>query len=224
MSREHVVPKCAGNAGRVIAQSLDALARGKKHGEVFQNGMIRSTLCAWCNSKFGRHYVPAFSRWTRQALVYRERIAATTCLLLPFSVVPLLVVKQIAVMTLAMSHRQSIDAPHFFDLRRFVFHPEARAGRMAFRFYTYFHFGPPTLQGLFTAVATDGGPSPTIHCHVGIEPLGYVVTADDDHSLLWANRAGLCDLTRFAYREHDLVAVEHLHVPCLRGNLLTMAG
>lgn len=219
LSREHVIPESAGNAGDTSVHSRNSIARGWSRGELFQNGLTRSTLCAGCNHACGRHYVRHFAHWMLRAAAYRTRLNGDTRVLLPFTVVPLAVAKQIAVMALAMAHAESIDLAHFLDLRRFVDSPFRQGDIDSFRFFTYFHFGAPTFDGAFYAVNTAGGPSPMIHCHVGREPLGYIVTDDDDATLRWAERLRLCDLTGFAKRERNVIGVEHLWLPCMRGEL-----
>lgn len=219
LSREHDIPESAGNSGETSVHSLNSIARGWSRGELFQNGLTRSTLCVECNHACGLHYVRQFAQWTLQAAAYRARLNRESRVLLPFSVLPLAVAKQIAVMTLAMSPAGSIDLPHFLDLRRFVLSPSRRSDFDSFRFYAYFHYGDPTFEGAFYALDTSGGPCPQIYCHVGREPLGYVVTGNDAASLRWAGRLRLCDLTGFARRAHNVIAVEHLLLPCMTGEL-----
>ncbi len=219
LSREHPIPRSAGNTGEVWVHSLYSVARGWSRGEHFQNGLTRSTLCAECNGRCGKHYVRPFATWTLKAAEYRERLDGEARVLLPFTVVPLAVAKQIAAIALAMSHAGSIDLPHYLDLRRFVLSPFRTGGFDSFRFYTYFHFGAPTFEGAFYALNTKGGQSPMVHCHVGREPLGYIVTANNSASVRWAARRGLCDLTHFTRREAYLITVEHLWLPCMRGEL-----
>lgn len=181
--------------------------------------MTQATLCARCNCLCGRHYVRPFAEWTRQAAEYRTRMNGDSEVLLPFTIVPLAVAKQIATITLAMSHAGSIDLGHYVALRRFVTAPARSAGLGAFRFYAYFHCGEPVFEGPFAAVSTRGGPSPFLFCDVGREPLGYMVTASDAASAQWAVRLRLCDLTNFSERPANVISVEHLRLPCIRGRL-----
>ena len=219
LSREHPIPESAGNSGTTSVHSLNSIARGWSRGELFQNGLTRSTFCVGCNGACGRHYVRPFASWTLQAAEYRARLNGEARVLLPFTIVSLSVAKQIAAMTLAMSHEESIDLPHYIDLRRFVLSPYLMGGFDSFRFFAYFHFGTPTFEGVFYALDTAGARSPMIHCHVGREPIGYVVTANDTASVEWATQLGLCDLTKFAHREPNLITVEHLWLPCMIGEL-----
>jgi len=218
MSKEHVIPKSAGNVGAVSVHSLRSIALGWSRGKLFQNGFTRSSTCERCNNFCGDRYVRNFAHGTLQAMEYRSRMNGDTRVLLPFTIVPLAVAKQIAVMTLAMAHAESIDLPHFLELRRFVTSP-SRHGDIDFRFFTYFHFGGPTFESAFHAINTAGGPSPMVHCHVGREPLGYIVTANDAATLRWADRLRLCDLTGFAMRARNVISVEHLWLPCMRGEM-----
>lgn len=219
LSAEHVLPKAAGNTGRIAVHTLQSLANGHARGELFQNGLIRRSLCPRCNSACGRHYVPAFARWTLQAAMYHERMSGESLVLLPFTIHALAVAKQLAVMAIAMCDEASIQLPHYCHLREFVTHPSRDGPLGPFRLYAYFHFGPPVLEGGFYASSTTGGPSPLVHCHVGREPLGYLVTAEDEASTTWARRQGLCDLSGWAHREPRTLAVEHLLLPCRKGEL-----
>jgi len=198
-------------------RSLYSIANGWSRGELFQNGLTRSALCEPCNNICGRHFVRSFAHWTLQGALYHQRLKGAARVLLPFSLVPLAVAKQLAVMTLAMAHAESIDLPHFLDLRRFVLSPARHGSIGSFRFYTYFHFGAAVFDGAFYALDTAGGPCPMVHCHVGREPLGYFVTADDAASIRWAERLRLCDITAFSRRQQHVISIEHLWLPCLRG-------
>jgi len=70
---------------------------------------------------------------------------------------------------------------------------------------------------MFYALDTEGGPNPLVHCHIGREPLGYFVTADDAGSIRWANQLRLCDLGAFARYGRHVISAQHLWLPCLRG-------
>lgn len=219
MTREHVPPKSALNDGIVSVHTLYSVARGWSRGQLFQNGMTRSALCNPCNWASGKHYVGEFAHWTLQAAEYRHRLCEESRVLLPFHLNALAVVKQLAVMTLAMSETESIDLPHFLELRRFVLSPKRISRTSAFRFHTYFHFGAPAFNGPFCATSMSSGPAPMVFCHFGREPLGYITTVNDGGSVEWAKRLRLCDITGFAFRDPGVRTVEHLWIPCLRGKL-----
>ena len=219
MTKEHVPPQAAGNSARVCVHGLNALSKGWSRGEIFQAGLTRATLCRRCNSSAGIHYVPAFARWTLQAYEYHGRVPENNRAALPFTFSPLRVAKELAVMTLTMSEPPSLNLPWYCHLRRLVMQPR-RYGRVPrFRFFTYFHVGAPVFEGTFHAIGTSGGRSPTIFCQVGLEPLGYIVTGDDDSSIAWARRLNLCSVSHFFQFPLDALRTEHLVIPRLRGEI-----
>jgi hypothetical protein len=65
---EHVPPKSVGNRSRVEMLGIDAwLAReadGTERGRIIQRGSGAWSLCADCNSRAGRLYVPELRKWT----------------------------------------------------------------------------------------------------------------------------------------------------------------
>ena len=219
LTREHILPQAVGNSGRICVHNLYSLSKGWSRGEILQAGLTRSTLCPECNSKAGRNYVPAFARWTLQAWEYHGRVPEGSRVALPFTFSALRVAKQLAVMTLAMSEIPSLDLPHFFHLRRLVTRLRQHARVPRFRFFTYFHVGAPVCESTFAAIDTSGGPSPMIFCQVGLEPLGYLVTSDDNSSIAWARHLNLCDVSHFFEFALDVLRSDHLVIPHLRGEM-----
>jgi len=116
-----------------MVHSLYRIAKGWSRGEIFQSGLTRSTLCASCNNFCGKQYVRPFAEWTLQAARYHLRMGSDTRVLLPFTICPLAIAKHLAVMALAMADAESIDLPHFLDLRHFVGSPVRRGGIDTFR-------------------------------------------------------------------------------------------
>ena len=210
MTQEHLPPRAAGNNRPLRVRTLRSLVAGLKTGERYPSGLWRFSLCARCNSLWGAKYVPAFVRWTSQAAEYHARVKSDGAFLLPFAVQALSVAKEIAVILLAMSEPDSIDLPHFINLRRLVTHPKQHGRTPGFRFLTYFHRGPPVLEGVFAAIDTSGGPAPMVFCQVGVEPLGYIVTADNKQSIAWAQKHDLCDISYFFEQPHLVVRHDHL--------------
>jgi len=218
LTKEHVIPSSAGNRGRLRVNTLASVKSGWRHGELFGNGLIRSTLCARCNSLCGSYYVPSFALWTAKAAEYRAKLNNNIGpVLLPFAVNRLMIAKQLAVMTLAMAGADSIDLPHYQRLRKFVLAPKCRMILRDFTFYTYFHFGPPAFEGVFAAVSMTGGPSPSVYCHVGIEPLGYTVIGNDAVSVEWAQKLGMLNISYFSNCDRLHISVDHLQMPLLSG-------
>lgn len=219
MSREHVLPKSAGNATNTRFHSLNSFAAGRRTGDVYRGGLTRKSFCRKCNSFIGHEYVPAFARWTEQASQYFSQIDGDNVLLIPFSFSPLPVAKQLAAMVLAMAFEGSIDMAHYQELRRFVLQPTRRNLPDDFQFWTYFHLGPPTMEGPFAAIDTSGGPSPVLYCHVGRQPLGYAVTGNDGASLAWARKLQLANISHFSRLEPNEVRACYMRLPCLHGEM-----
>jgi len=219
LTREHVPPRAVGNSIRVCVHTLYSLSKGWASGETFQAGLTRSTLCSRCNSRTGRDYVPEFARWALQACDYAGCVARDTHIALPFTFSVLRVAKELGVLTLVMSDTESLDLPHFFRLRRLVTQAHLYGHTPRFRFFTYFHVGPPVFEGPFDAIGTSGGPSPSIFCQVGLEPLGYIVTGDDNSSIAWAKQLSLCDISHFFWFPLNVLRTEHLVIPRLRGQI-----
>ena len=217
LTKEHVIPRAAGNARRVSVHSLHSVSRGWSRGEIFQAGLTRATLCPRCNSLAGTRYVPAFARWMLQAYDYHGRVPDNNRVALPFTLSPLRVAKQLAVMTLTMSEPPSLDLPWYWHLRKCVMQL-CRYGRVPrFRFFTYFEIGAPVLEQDVAPINVCGGPSPWVFCQVGLEPLGYIVTGDDDSSIAWAKHLKLCDVSHFFQFSLDELRTEHLVIPHLQG-------
>lgn len=220
LTAEHVIPKSAGNDQPTRVHTLRSVVAGLVSGERFQAGLVRRTLCARCNSRAGAWYVPAFARWTLQAWEYHSRVTASVAsVALPFVVSALPLAKELAVIALAMSEPPSLPLAHFLNLRRLVIDPRAQGRTPLFRFFTYFHVGPPVFEGTFAAIDTSGGPGAMVYCHVGLEPLGYVVTDDSNESVRWARALRLCDLSYLFECPPNVVRHDFLMIPPLRGEL-----
>lgn len=220
LTAEHVIPRSAGNDQPTRVHTLRSVVAGLISGERFQAGLVRRTLCARCNSRAGAWYVPAFARWTLQAWEYHPRVTALAAsVALPFVVSALPLAKELAVITLAMSEPPSLPLAHFLNLRRLVSQPKAYGRTPLFRFFTYFHVGVPVFEGAFAAIDTSGGPGAMVYCHVGREPLGYVVTDDSNESTAWARALSLCELSYFFHCPPNVIRHDYLTIPQLRGEI-----
>lgn len=217
VSKEHVIPKAAGNRGKIGVRTLNSIPLRKRRGELFQNGLTRSTLCSRCNSFCGLYYVESLVDWTQQAQVYHDKMKPGSGGLLSVRLNRLAFAKQMACMTLAMSQLRSIDLPHYVELRKFVLSRLRRSNLKPFRFCVYLHYGPPVFDGFFCSLNTTDGSTSTVFCHVGLEPIGYIVTADDPSTVLWADRLGLCDVTSFGLSEPGRETDELLWMPGMEG-------
>lgn len=76
LTREHVPPRSAGNAGagtehtwdEWLAASKEELPRDIPGGRVVQAGIWGRTLCASCNNLMGTRYVPEYKGWAARSL------------------------------------------------------------------------------------------------------------------------------------------------------------
>lgn len=217
LTEEHLIPQAAGNMGQLRAQSLETMGH-KTSGRKFQNGLVRRTLCGECNHRAGKHYVPAFAKWTRMAQYYHDRSRLNGSAILSIETYPLEVVKQIAVIALAMSEMHSALLPHFIELRRFAWDPERRGNLPRFRFFTYLNYGDAQFDGYHCPMSMDQGVGPVIYCHVALQPLGYIVTTDHQWCMKWAVSKRLCDLTKYSDRPPKTRANVQIVLPCI-GNV-----
>lgn len=160
LTDEHLIPESAGNDSSVQLHTFQSISEQRKTGVTWRKGLTRRTLCKRCNERGGQYYVSAFRAWTRQARSLHAQAAHEKCVLHPFTADFLSVVKQIALMAVAMSETASIHWGHYPQLRRFCFLPKMSGGLPDFRFFVYLHFGQAVREGVFHMIDTKGGPAP----------------------------------------------------------------
>jgi hypothetical protein len=164
------------------------------------------TLCADCNAMTARYYGDAFAEWVRQALAYADRYERVdgreNKILLPFTIEPLAVLKQIATMTLAVSKPSANDALH--SLRRFVLMPfEAlMTRRISLRVYLNPRrsgWREPQNRMNGTSVLTNvaKGESTFTIADIAFPPLGYWSAWTDSGRRQLAEFLDLADITHF---------------------------
>ncbi len=140
------------------------------------------TLCAECNGKTARYYGDAFAQWVRQALGFAEKYERVdgrdNRVLLPFTIKPLEVLKQIVTMTLAVDKPGAIDA--VYPLRRFVLTPfeTLMTDRISFRVYLNPRRSGWTepqnrMNGNFGVMNVATGESTFTIADIAFPPLGY---------------------------------------------------
>src|SRR5687768_10929171 len=103
---EHVPPRRVFNDRPAFAHTLEGLMIGtefKKPPQVLdcRRGVGRHALCARCNGFTAFHYGEPFARWTYQCLDYARRVGDDNACILPFTIRPLEVLKQILTMGFA---------------------------------------------------------------------------------------------------------------------------
>src|SRR4051812_23341016 len=101
LSFEHIPPRRVFNQHPAVAHTLYGLQLGSKHHKdpvllKGPGGLGRHAVCEGCNGRTASLYGDAFAEWTMQCLMYAERLRGTSTVLLPFTIKPLNVLKQIA--------------------------------------------------------------------------------------------------------------------------------
>lgn len=220
LTKEHVIPKSAGNNQRYQYTTFKSMFKGWDSGEIFQGGLTRKTICSNCNNTAGKYYVPAFISWTKNGYEHHFKDITGSSILLPFTFQPLQVAKQLGVMVLAMAGMPAINLSHFENLRSLVCSIRKSGQTTGFVFWVYLHYGPPICEDSFFAIDTNGKHSPMVFCHVGLEPMGYVVTSDSDASREWAVSKGLCNISYFFEQQYNAIRSDHLRLSRLRGRLI----
>lgn len=122
---EHIPPRRAFNNDTVVYRAIsNAILVGHKT-TIMRRGLGRHALCGDCNAKTGRWYGPAFADWTKQLYGYSGKLGYTK-INAPFTIKPLNVLKQAAVMMLALAEESQVEAPLHTALRKFVLDPISR--------------------------------------------------------------------------------------------------
>lgn len=217
LSFEHVPPQAAGNTEKVLTASVEQYwNRGpgknlRATGKQMQRGYGKQSICVECNSKTGKWYVEAFARWCLQGLQFRENSGGQTALYHFTTLSPLLVIKQIATMFLAL-HGDELSEPYLEALRRFVLNRSESGLPPNFRFWVYY-LAPGPLRNTPVCVTLNvtTGKS-TCGSEFSFPPFGYMVTLDSA-----PEDPRLVEITYFSrFREMDIA-----HVPLLLEQLPT---
>lgn len=141
---EHVPPRRAYNHQQAFAMTMDVAFSNRTRipmgtNTAFRQGLGVETLCEDCNGFTGDHYGESFAEFAAQALKYADSYVdqngTETVIMVPFLINPLLVLKQIATMALAVS---PIRTDHdMMMLRHFVLKPYKRLDNQRIRFRVY---------------------------------------------------------------------------------------
>jgi len=212
---EHIPPKRCYNDSPRLSRTIRSLVKQHTGPETFRRGLGRRSLCEYCNGWTARQYGPSFANFVAQAMQVVERTPdLNERLLLPFTCVPLLVAKQIAVMAIACAHPAKSD--RLDHLRSLVLHPTRYGRPHRFRFWLYLmREGMPRLNssGLPFALA---GLMPFVWCEIALPPLGYVVMADGEDERRIAADLGFADITWFFEQRHNWLDTVFLSMSVLR--------
>jgi hypothetical protein len=227
LSYEHVPPRRVFNDKPAVAHTLYGLHEGSKFKKPptllkRSQGLGQWTLCESCNGKTGNWYGAAFADWTQQCLQYAERLSGGGNVLLPFSIRPLEVLKQIVVMALAVAASKTSN--RLDRLRAFVLSRQAMGSLDEFVIRTYFNPADPARAGkplLSQNRLTEScavldvrtGTSVFVIAEVAFPPMGYVVYAATDSRPVSPDFTTLCDLRPFGQFFYGQAVTRFLQVP-----------
>jgi hypothetical protein len=225
LTYEHVPPRRAYNSFPGVAHALShPLGNDVPIGVLarFRGGMGVRTLCASCNGMTARYYGDAFAEWVRQALVYADRYECVdgreNKILLPFTIEPLAVLKQIATMMLAVSKPSAIDV--LYPLRRFVLMPFE--GLMTDRISLRVYLNPrrsgwsePQNRMNGTSVLTNWvkRESTFTIADIAFPPLGYWSAWTDSGRRQLGEFLELADITHFGHYRYGKTTTLWLQMP-----------
>ena len=221
LSREHLPPESCGNTGRRAVVSVECVFRGARSPQVFQNGIVRKSICKRCNSEAGARYVPSLKSWYEGT---RENLNALRGPLddriVPLRTKPLALAKQIATMWLALTPpTQRSEAIGF--ARSFVRIPQMVTTCPPWRMFVYMHLGAPCAEGTMGTLF-DSGRRLVTHAQVGLFPLGFLVMPVDELTHTFATESRLTDITHFCGLSPDAAFTHHLRLRPWKGLLEQM--
>lgn len=214
---EHIPPKRCFNEHPLILRTVRAMVKNYVGFEKFPRGMGTKSLCAHCNCWTAKQYGQCFAEFTTVAMTAIDRAGdAVSNLMLPFTCCPLRVIKQVAVMAIAVSEPYTHKVDSFNRLRELVLKPSNYGRPQGMQFWTYVVKGDNARLTTMGVPFAIGDLLPFVWCEIALPPLGYVVTGDGPDEQIMANRLGLHNITRFFDRPDALIATMFLQLPILR--------
>lgn len=227
LSYEHVPPRRAYNRLPVVAHTLNHPAAAANNVPVgvalkYRAGMGVTTLCETCNGFTGAYYGGAFVEWVRQALQYADRYEQVNGqenqILLPFTIEPLAVLKQVATMILTVAQISGNDA--MSHLRRFVLVPFEpwTARNVSVRVYLNpkragWREPQNRMNGASVLMNVKTGQSTHSLADIAFPPLGYWAAWTDQPQRPLAEFNDLVDITHFGKYPWRKTATVWLKMP-----------
>lgn len=200
MSYEHIPPKSAFNDQHVVFQTMQDMLVGKSHSK-FRQGIGKYSLCEKCNNSTGGYYGEAYASWARQGMEWLDKFGENPRFSVPFYIKPLNVVKQILVMTVAMSSEKTLF--YHEELRRFLLNKEQRYLPPKYNVHIYFtRVGEPRFASDMVVVNVGKGGS-YIEAEISLPPFGYCISKPVRGMNSLAAEQGLIDITWFARFEYN---------------------
>jgi hypothetical protein len=218
LSFEHVPPSKAYNDQRIFEASIQSLVASRWDGQQLpwqgkwvQGGVGKETLCDKCNNDTGAWYGSAYVNWARQGMQLLHASGGSLRLAYPYTVFPLRIVKQVAVMFF------SACGPGFHkrypDLVRFVLNRDERNVPHDLRIYAY--LVDPARSSAFrqsgaTGVVNFDRPGANMFAEIAFAPFGFIMSMRGT-----APRLDLCDITDLGQEPFHRKGTWFLKLPVL---------
>jgi hypothetical protein len=224
LSFEHVPPKSAFNNQRVLIVPFDeAMGLGPnerpKSYQVQQRGAGSYTLCPSCNNTLGGWYGRAFVEWCVQGMSILERSQGYPKLIYAHHIYPLRVIKQLAVMFLAVNAEQFRLTPRNQELVRILMNKEIQGLPSGYRFYAYYNVEGQLRSNALVARSNFVTGEICALCEITFPPFGYVLTIDSNPP-----HPRLFDITHFAWSDDDEERTVFLDLPVLPTHMAWFSG
>jgi hypothetical protein len=227
LSFEHVPPKRAFNNYPAVAHTLFGLNlgdRGKKPPPLLNGpgGLGRKSLCISCNGSTATWYGDAYADWTTQCLRYAPRVQDASELVLPFTIQPLNILKQIITMSVAVANHK-VSWPQIDALRHFVLSRQAMSLPQHVIVRAYFNPIDPArknpqltqnrLSESCAVLDTRSGTSVFVFAEIAFPPMGYVVYFTNSNDIVSEDFESLCDIRRFSLYPYSRKTSLFLNMP-----------
>lgn len=196
LSYEHIPPKRCFNSSQVILETIESNSRRAHTRENFRRGMGKQSLCSYCNSKTADLYGEYYFRWYSQALSQFDKASANKLETLSFTIFPLMVIKQIATMLIAMMGEASVDLSHIRALRRFILTKGCRDFPTNIIIGCYLaEKDHPRLSSTSARMDVETGRFEMVFSEVALWPLGYCFLSNNLGERAFMIDNGICDIT-----------------------------
>lgn len=208
---EHIPPKRAFNNQERVFHTLEDRLQGRGRSK-FRRGLGKHSLCERCNNRTGDWYGPAYAEWARQGFEWLDYLGEGASIQIPFQIMPLNVLKQIATMLLAMTHEGSI--PYHEELRRFALNKQQKYLSPIYNIYAYLTSSGPRFEGGSGIFNFNTGAFDYVDAEIALPPFGYCLTSTRRRrgpSL--ASQQGLCHIDFFAQFDYNIWTTVFLRPP-----------
>lgn len=218
LSEEHIPPKRAFNDMPFVEinfeERLTLGPEDEPSGRKRQGGIRFPSLCRQCNNDFGGWYARAFIEWCYQGMFILEKSGGNPRLVYAHDIYPLRIVKQLAVMFMAMNSERFRQYNNVRDLVPVLKDKEAKGLPENIRFYAYFNMkGRPryTPRAILYNIYTR---KRSLFTEITYPPFGYLMVMNGEQP-----DPRLFDITHFAWSDYDERRTCYLDLPVLPTHL-----